>query len=358
MIVRDEQSVLPRCLSSVAQVADEMIVVDTGSTDGTQAVARQFGAKLFEREWPGDFAAARNEAFQQASGRWILVLDADEWLTPPNAAALRKLCQAEPDRAYSLVQKNLDASGQFIRNAIVRLIPNRPGVRYVYPIHEEVNPALAQAGIPVCATDVEIEHSGYATGEALAAKARRNRAIITAALARQPDSAEAQHLHYHLATSLFDEGRWAEAAEEFEWCLAAVPPGSRLARVSGLRAAECCFLLGSVDRAAALLPGDEQTSHPAALFLQAQIAVARRDPEAARRCYEALLAAPDVAHVPPVSLAAIKFKALAYLGRYWGERSRPERGIALLRIARDIGQRRRDGASATLAQEYHAIVDA
>ncbi|HEY3190788.1 MAG TPA: glycosyltransferase family 2 protein, partial [Solirubrobacteraceae bacterium] len=78
MIVRDEESMLPRCLQAVAAHVDEIVIVDTGSTDSTMEIARSFGAKVVEAEWTGDFAAARNISFDAATSDWIFYLDADE----------------------------------------------------------------------------------------------------------------------------------------------------------------------------------------------------------------------------------------------------------------------------------------
>ena len=90
MIVRDEETTLPRCLKSVQDVADEVIVVDTGSKDNTVSIARDFGAKVYHFEWRDDFAAARNESLKYASGDWIFQIDADEELLPGSISHLRK----------------------------------------------------------------------------------------------------------------------------------------------------------------------------------------------------------------------------------------------------------------------------
>src|SRR5205807_2544463 len=74
MIVRDEESMLPRCLEAVKDAVDEIVVVDTGSTDGTVAIAESFGAKVLHHEWSGDFAAARNVSFDAATSDWIVYL--------------------------------------------------------------------------------------------------------------------------------------------------------------------------------------------------------------------------------------------------------------------------------------------
>jgi len=84
LIVRNEEHSLGRCLDSVQGLADEIVVVDTGSTDGTREVAAGRGARVFDFPWCDDFAAARNETLRHATGRWVLWLDADEYFDEAN----------------------------------------------------------------------------------------------------------------------------------------------------------------------------------------------------------------------------------------------------------------------------------
>ena len=91
MIARNEADTLSRCLSSAAGLADEIIVVDTGSDDNTREIARELNAQVHEFQWVDDFAAARNESLRHATGDWILWLDGDEYFDAANRAQLRHL---------------------------------------------------------------------------------------------------------------------------------------------------------------------------------------------------------------------------------------------------------------------------
>src|SRR5579872_1678651 len=91
MIVKNEERFLEQCLRSVADVVDEINIVDTGSTDATVAIAERFGARIEHREWRNDFGWARNEALKMATKRWVLQLDADEELSPESKEQLRAL---------------------------------------------------------------------------------------------------------------------------------------------------------------------------------------------------------------------------------------------------------------------------
>ena len=102
MIARDEASFLERCLASAAPHVDEIIVVDTGSTDGTVRVARAAGAEVSEFEWVDDFAEARNASLRAASGDWILLLDCDEVIAERDWSALRDAVARQGADAYRL----------------------------------------------------------------------------------------------------------------------------------------------------------------------------------------------------------------------------------------------------------------
>ena len=115
MIVKNEELNLAKCLMSVKPVADEIIVVDTGSTDKTKAIASALGAKVFDFPWTNDFSEARNYSLSKASGDWILVLDADEMVSPLDHDKLKKLInrKAEKRVAYTMVTRNYTRSGWF-----------------------------------------------------------------------------------------------------------------------------------------------------------------------------------------------------------------------------------------------------
>ena len=91
MIVKNEEASLARCLDSVADLVDEMVVVDTGSTDATADLASRHGARVHPFAWVDSFAEARNESLRHARGDWIFWLDADEWLDEPNREAMRAI---------------------------------------------------------------------------------------------------------------------------------------------------------------------------------------------------------------------------------------------------------------------------
>jgi tetratricopeptide (TPR) repeat protein len=194
MIVRDEERDLPRCLASLSGVADELVVVDTGSLDRTPELAAAAGARVVRIAWPGDFAAARNVSIEAATGDWILVLDADEEL-PPATALRAEVAQADALglAGLSLVQRNLSPPGDVTTYQdlpIVRLFRRAPHVRYEGRIHEQVSPSIVRAGGALGASDLHFLHHGYASPLAQGqSRARRNLALLEAATRDASDDA-------------------------------------------------------------------------------------------------------------------------------------------------------------------------
>ncbi|MED1952367.1 glycosyltransferase family 2 protein [Brevibacillus centrosporus] len=155
-IVKNEQSHLASCLLSVKEYVNEMIVVDTGSTDNTKQIAIDCGATVYDFPWTNSFAEARNYALQQATGDWILVLDADEQLVPETAHAIRKFADGSPAIGrVNIISKYLD-NGEihYAKSPISRFFPK--GVYYKGNIHEQV-----VSDLPHRMTEISILHDGY-----------------------------------------------------------------------------------------------------------------------------------------------------------------------------------------------------
>lgn len=163
VIAKNEEQFLGDCLASVREIVDEIIVVDTGSTDRTVEIAESFGAKVFHFPWNGDFAAARNESLAHATGDWILVLDADEMIPPEGHAELKKALRHPEYVGYSLIIENLmGKDGEKSQTALIfRLFRNRPDIRFEGIIHEQALPAAQRTGLPIQNVQTRILHRGY-----------------------------------------------------------------------------------------------------------------------------------------------------------------------------------------------------
>jgi hypothetical protein len=214
MIVRDEAADLPRCLASVAGVVDELVVVDTGSTDDTVAIAIAAGARVIHQTWADDFAAARNAGLDVATGTWILHLDADEELTTATGRALRPALDRLDADAVAVTMRNLSPPGDPVAHRdtpLVRLFRNRPSHRYEGRIHEHVAASVVAAGGRVVhAADLVVVHHGYTRSTVQGGEDRdaRNLRLLELALDDGPDD---PHLMFQYGRQLKSAGRWGEA---------------------------------------------------------------------------------------------------------------------------------------------------
>jgi tetratricopeptide (TPR) repeat protein len=179
MIVRDEADLLAACLDSVAGVADEVVVVDTGSVDGTQALARGRGATVVESPWQDSFAQARNVSLEHVGGDWVLWLDADERLHPADGPLLHELI-ADPALTALRVQMTHatgpDGTGVPFVSSLLRAWRHAPGVRFEGDVHEQLTGLL---GGRVADAPVRVDHEGYRDDIAEAkGKRERNLALL------------------------------------------------------------------------------------------------------------------------------------------------------------------------------------
>ncbi|MGE5314732.1 MAG: glycosyltransferase [Acidobacteriota bacterium] len=178
MIVRNEERVLADCLRSVQGVVDEMIIVDTGSSDRTVEIARSFGAAVFTYPWDGSFSNARNEALSHCTCNYVLYLDADERLESKDRDRLRALMHRPSSDAYEInvVSKRSEA-GRIIRTSSdqARLFRRDPRYRFRYRIHESILPSIHEAGGEVTKEAITVHHVGYdASATVMEQKKRRN----------------------------------------------------------------------------------------------------------------------------------------------------------------------------------------
>lgn len=180
MIVKNEEASLSQCLRSVQDVVDEMIILDTGSADRTVEIAQEFGARVYHFEWCNDFSAARNQALNHVQGKWVLVLDADEVLTPEIVPQIQQAIAFDHNLVINLVRQEVGAS-QSPYSLVSRLFRHHPQVRFSRPYHAMIDDSVQ--GLlqrepqwqVVSLSTVAIKHYGYQPG-AIAARDKYTRA--------------------------------------------------------------------------------------------------------------------------------------------------------------------------------------
>lgn len=187
MIVKNEARCLARCLHSVEKVVDEIVLVDTGSTDDTIKIAQRFNTTISHFDWINDFSAARNFSLDQVSGDWVLVLDADEFASEALGREVRKFIQDRPAIGRLKIVSDFRRNGQKLRSQcfISRLFPR--GAHFQGRIHEQVASPLPRINL-----QGELWHDGYLETQ----KFDRNSKLLLAELQREPDNA---YLLYQLA---------------------------------------------------------------------------------------------------------------------------------------------------------------
>lgn len=216
LIVRNEEAKLGRCLTSLMGAVDEIVVVDTGSTDRTVEVARKYGARIGHFAWVDDYAAARNAALDLATGDWVLSIDADEWLANDASRAFIRLEAARAGNVAFAQRVRLTSGFEYWGNT--RLFP-RIGSRWEYRVHEQVRlPREDTMGI--FDGNFLFLHDGY-DEEAPPEKTERKLALLRAMRGEAaPGSRADRHARILLARAL-KEPMGAEALAEMEEALKA-----------------------------------------------------------------------------------------------------------------------------------------
>ncbi len=209
MIVKNEQEMLPRALDSARELADELIIVDTGSTDRTVEIAESYGAKVFHHEWEYNFAKHRNQSINYATGEWIFILDADEELSEDAIPKLRDAVAGEQAEVIVIPVRSasLETSGgqQSVHNSI-RLFKRSTGLRYEGAVHNEIRFNGKSQFVPAV-----LLHYGYhLSREKMVAKFQRTTDLLQREMEQEPQNPKWPH---YLAVSLFTESLFTEARE-------------------------------------------------------------------------------------------------------------------------------------------------
>src|SRR3954470_20510155 len=229
MIVKDEEEMLPRCLAAAKPAVDEIIVVDTGSTDRTVEIAESFGARVLHHEWNGSFSDARNVSIEAATGDWIMYLDADEVLIEDDAPRLHALTGRVWREAFVLIETNYTGDvedGTAMTHNALRMFRNRPEYRFKGRLHEQMAYALpGYLTERIEYTQLRIEHYGY-LGVVRDAKdkSRRNLELLERQVA---DGQESAFQSFNLGSEYLALGEFKTAIGHFEksWSMLETDPG-------------------------------------------------------------------------------------------------------------------------------------
>jgi tetratricopeptide (TPR) repeat protein len=321
MIVKDEERNLRECLEAVGDAVDEVVIVDTGSRDRTCEVATELGARVFPFQWIDDFSAARNFSIDQAKGKYILWMDADDRLPPSEKEKLKAQKQAlsknDGNEAYYFRVINEDESGQKGEFLQLRLFPNIPGARFEGQVHEQIYHILQGLGVRLSKLDIIIDHMGYDDAEAKREKAQRNLSILTGDLQKAPGN---PYLHFHIANTYSVLGEHAKSIEHYER-IRAIPdleeryPGA-LSRVL-LETAASHHKMGNTQRAQEVML-EHNACFPESWigkFILAELYIEQGRWEEAKGLLCNVSEQEITADIFPLPLEEIRFKLPWYLGQ-------------------------------------------
>jgi glycosyltransferase involved in cell wall biosynthesis/predicted Zn-dependent protease len=314
MIVRDEEDNLPDCLRSIADLVDEMIVLDTGSTDRTKEIAADAGAKVFDFPWYDSFSAARNEALRHATGDWIFWLDADDRIDEDNRAKLRDVFDrlGDENAAYSMKCLCLPQGNRDDATVVdhVRLFRNHPGIRWEHRVHEQILPGVRRVGGEVRFADVVIRHTGYCDPALRLKKLERDQRLVEMELAEQPDH---PFTLFNLGSILQEQGRHAEALQALRRSLDLSHPSDSIVRKLYGLIAGCHRALGQTHDALAVCREGRRhyAGDPELLFREGALRAETGDLPGAALCMERLLSVE-----PPPHFASVSASLRGYQGRH------------------------------------------
>ena len=200
MIVKDEEKLLPDCLKSIKNFVDEIIIVDTGSSDRSIEIAQRYGAKLFQHPWENNFAGHRNQSISYATGDWIFIMDADEEFVHSGTELLRKAVKDDSIDSIAIQVINPVNNGKEVSifNSI-RVFRNNGKIKYEGTVHNKVVGHTRTNFYPA-----QIIHHGYNLDEwKMKAKFERTSSLLKELIDKEPDNPLP---HHYLAVSYMNMG--------------------------------------------------------------------------------------------------------------------------------------------------------
>lgn len=229
MIVKNEEKNLEQCLSSIQNLVDEIVIIDTGSMDKTKEIAAKFTDKIFDFKWIDDFAAARNEALKHVTGNWILILDADEIIAKEDHEKIKEAINNWDVCGYQILTRNYtnassmsgwqpcSPDGSYARSysgwfpsVKVRLFQRKDHIRFEGRIHEMVDSSISRNGGRVKVLPTPVHH--YGDDVKNPAKVQRYLELSQKKVAENPTDAKA---YFELGVLYKESGKYEEAEKAF-----------------------------------------------------------------------------------------------------------------------------------------------
>lgn len=324
MIVRNNEETIRPCLESIRRWVDEMIILDTGSTDATPQICEELGAQVYHWAWRDDFSAARNESLRYATGDWIFWMDSDDTIPEDCGRQLRALADGNhSDQILGYVMQvhcpgPTDTDGHDVTVVDhVKLFRNRPDLRFEHRIHEQILPAIRRASGEVAFTDIHVVHSG-ADHSAVGRQRKLDRdfKLLQLDLQERPDH---PFVLFNLGMTYADAQQYDEAVHYLMRCLQVSTPQESHVRKAYALLVSALYQQARFDEAfrrcqegRGIYPDDKEL-----LFRQAMLEHQRGHFSEAANAYHGVLSVPSERHFTSVDadLSGIKARhnlALVY----------------------------------------------
>jgi tetratricopeptide (TPR) repeat protein len=234
MIVKNEERFLENCLSSIRDLADEIILVDTGSSDRTKEIASKFTSKIYDFVWEDDFSKARNFAISKANCEWILSIDADEVISKEDIEKIKKVADEEMDAVYFIIRDYTNNVGSigwkssagdvyeesrvaagYSETPVLKFFRNRRDYKFEGRVHEVVENSIKRLGGKIFMTDIVIHHYGpLRTNEELKEKKDKYAELLRERLDEGDfGKGEEFYVYYEIARELIMKGELTGAKE-------------------------------------------------------------------------------------------------------------------------------------------------
>ncbi|MFH0919825.1 MAG: glycosyltransferase [Fibrobacterota bacterium] len=336
MIVKNEEAVLPECLEGAKAFADEIVIVDTGSTDRTVEIARSYGAKVIHSVWKDDFSFSRNLSLDNAACSWIVWLDADDRVDAASAANINRLKNEVEvlQVAFGFKVQNVKPNSLGDIFVQLRMFPNDRRLRFERRIHEQIAFALMRNHYRVQNVDgILVRHTGYHDEALKKKKALRNRAILEADLKNYPE--DPNYLSAY-GDTFFMADEWEKGIEIYKQVYAI--PDCRKKQQEIYAFMPVAIALGyqnlkQYDAALAWIEKDlkEFPDRLDVLFMGGEVAYDKEAWDDALSYYGRVVVAPDVFASTPVDNEGFRTKSLIRTGHIHRKRKNYDEAIRIYR---------------------------
>jgi len=335
MIVKNEEQNIGECLKSAKGLADEIIVVDTGSSDNTIEIAKSYGAKIEHFEWRKDFSAARNYSISKATCRWIIWLDADDRLPEKTDKELRKILSKEKPNKVFYLEVSDGRGTKFLQ---IRVFPNKEQIKFEGRIHEQILPSIRKLGFSEVKLPLEIVHTGYDDQKLLIEKQLRNLELFKEQFPGEKGMNPLDMFHYGTCYNILGEHENA-----LKWLRESLKE-SKKQGYNELLVLLPCDIAGILESQGDLqgaletleLSLKENMQYEPAMFKKAQIlSTLGKNEEAVKWFGYCAVFIPKTSSLP-ANTSQIRVKSFQFLAEYWKKTEHIPVAIEILKILKNL----------------------